>query len=103
MTTTFSLDTTQDVTATLAFFADAAGTIPAVASAGVPTWSVPDGSVFTLAVAADGLSAVLTSVAAGTVTVTVTLANLVATAEVTVTGPVATVMNLVFGVPALKA
>jgi hypothetical protein len=72
-----------------------------IALLSVPVWSVPDASVVTLDVAADGLSAFAVSVAPGTVTVTVTADGLTATADLTVTA-VADKLVITVGTPVAK-
>lgn len=67
----------------------------------VPVWAVPDNSVVTLEVAADGLSASAVSVAPGTVTVTVTADGLTASVDLTVIA-VADALVINVGTPVLK-
>lgn len=67
----------------------------------VPSWSTPDGSVVTLDVATDGLSAFALSVAPGIVTVTVNADGLAASVDLTVTA-VADALVISVGAPILK-
>ncbi len=67
----------------------------------VPVWSVPDSSVVTLDVAADGLSAFAVSVAPGTVSVSVAADGLTASVDLTVT-LVADSLVITVGTPVLK-
>jgi hypothetical protein len=80
---------------------DAAGHQTAM-PAGVPTWAVSDATIATLTVAADGLSAELVGVHAGSVSVTVTLDGLTGSLSVTVSPGVPVSLQVVAGTPVAK-
>lgn len=88
-----------------ASFEDAGGTVRLLAS--TPVWSTSDATVATVTPAADGLTATILGVAAGTCTVTVTAEGdptpgkdtITGTIAVTVTSPEATQVVLTLGTP----
>jgi hypothetical protein len=70
--------------------------------AGVPSWSVADGSVASLEVAGDGRSAVLSAVSVGSTTVSVTDAGASGSLDVTVEAAGAVSLVITAGSPELK-
>lgn len=84
---------------------DSTGNPGSIAAGSVPTWSSSDSTVASVAPATDGLSALVTAVAAGTVTVTVAGESSFADSSisgqftVTVTEAAATQIGFTFGSP----